>query len=80
MKAWATCTPSPIEFFLEERQVLPAATRVTFLTSDQLLVCDPLQGIPAYMEQSLASMIIDLNARSSGTDSHLSALLERRRH
>lgn len=61
----------------EERPALPAATCITPLTSEQLIISDELAGILVHVEEALAKMVIDLNANRSGTDNHLSALLER---
>lgn len=52
-------------------------TRVTPLTSEQLLVRDAQAGIRVYMEESLAMIVIYSSGSSNGTDSSLSALLER---
>lgn len=61
----------------EERPALPAAARVTALTSEQVLIGDALEGIPVYVEEVPRKMVIVSKANRSGTGSHLSALLNR---
>lgn len=61
----------------EGRPSLLVATRVTHLTSEKLLVHGSLAGIPVHVEEARKRMLIDTNASSSSTDSHLSAQLER---
>lgn len=64
-------------FVSEERPALPTAARVTPLISKQLLIRDTQAGIPVHVNETLTRMVIDSNTSQSGTDSHLSALLER---
>lgn len=61
----------------EERPALHEATWVTALTSEKLLVFDALAGIPVHVKESLTKMTTEPNANSSGTESHLAALLDR---
>lgn len=60
----------------EERPALPAAARVTSLTSEQLLIRDRRASVPIHVEEAITRVFIDSNANSSGTDSHLSAPLD----
>lgn len=61
----------------EELLALLETTRVTHLTSVQLPVRDALAAIPIHVKEVLTSMTTEPNPNGSGTDSQVTALLER---
>lgn len=61
----------------QDHPSLLEATRATLLTSEQRPAPDALAGIPVHVKENQTRMSTEPSAISSGTDTHLTALLER---